>query len=566
MKKDWIRATLATPDWCLESCTRYPALRLRRLTPIPASPIPSYSWFGSFDARGIDLNCSRNAQILVYADGIRQIFNDMQPGAVLRHKSGRREDILFRYHSQEKKELLLHIQPHADGFSLTACSRDFPPDTRISLKWRISGLFEPLSLSGNHVRYYSPAWKTGLDIQAEESCTAAFEKDGEDWFLQFSGDARGGMNINCRVMLQPSLPDGPPRFVSPDSISDFIPVSLAETPKWEVTEMQKRGWKPSKGAAREKVAGLFVGDPRWSHHHKSCADRAGDIDYVENTFLDLVIESQAFDAIGLSRDGITEFHREAQWMNLISRTKRAGLRAYMKPGDQELEALNTRQDRIEWVRRNFDVDEARQPDVLRLCWEAVLLSWTTADLCAPPKYFFADHRALRNRPWHEVEDKIVGGMADHFSFFIDSVRRYAPEVTVDLECGDSRVFEKLLGRHENLGVMFMCYGQMPRIKEYLDLYESIARRQLHAERIVLETDCYYTAKYHQIEMLLIDPPEKMYSAEDLYRMESKHSTLVDRDVDATWSWGLNLCHSPEKFDAVCRGVGSRTSRPLCVCG
>lgn len=172
----------------------------------------------------------------------------------------------------------------------------------------------------------------------------------------------------------------------------------------------------------------------------------------------------------------------------------------------------------------------------------------------PSRYLFADPEALRGRPWHDVEQKIVTGLADHFSFFIDGIRRYAPGTIIDLECGDSRVFEILLKRHENLGVMYMSYGSMPRVKESMDLYESMAKHQLKAERIVLETDCYYTAKYHQQELLYRDSCESMFPAHELDLMQAKHQALVSRDVAATWSWGLNICHFPAKFDAVCQGL------------
>jgi len=85
--------------------------------------------------------------------------------------------------------------------------------------------------------------------------------------------------------------------------------------------------------------------------------RESSLDFVSSTFLPKIIATRAFQAVGFSRDGITERGGQPKWLALIAQARKAGLRVYMKPGDGELTALPERQQIEAWAKVNFDVRE-----------------------------------------------------------------------------------------------------------------------------------------------------------------------------------------------------------------
>lgn len=310
--------------------------------------------------------------------------------------------------------------------------------------------------------------------------------------------------------------------------------------------MRSGGLEAKRGGTRERVAGIYMTSPEGGHSLSS--DPSGQFEAVEKRVLDEVIAAGAFQAVGFSRDGKNFDALNERWLKLVERVHAAGLRAYMKPGDGELHARSEGAALASWARACFEAKPERQVDVVRLCWEAVLTPWETADLC--------QRRHKRTyagaTDWGELRSGIASEVADRFSRIIEAIRAHAPRVTIDLECGDTVVFEKLLARHENLRVMYMCYGPYPRVGEYLDLYASAARSQFKSGGVVLETDCYYTARYDDLSKLYRQPLEGMYSEDEISNMADKHRHLNALSSEAAWAWGINVCNSRAKFDAICR--------------
>jgi hypothetical protein len=239
----------------------------------------------------------------------------------------------------------------------------------------------------------------------------------------------------------------------------------------------------------------------------------------------------------------------------VAQAHAAGLRVYMKPGDGELTHMRGGRAGIaDWAKACFAVPAEQRCDVVRLPNEAVLVPWTTANLCLRPQFQTREMAAMKGWPWAKARESIVSSVADRFSFVIDSIRRHAPDMIIDLESMDTTVLEKLMPRHDHLGVMYMSYGQYPRVAEYLDLYFCVAKRQAGATRIVMETDCYYTDSINGSNTLLGRPYAEMYSEHDLKLMREKHRHLCNLPADAAWSWGMNIILTEEKFKCVCEAV------------
>jgi hypothetical protein len=420
------------------------------------------------------------------------------------------------------------------------------------LSWSANYIYDQLRPAEQSAAYFSSQVKTGLRITGPEpgSVTVAETAHAKsitcripasratDWALEILGPA-GGLNARPAAPVPVAFP----------ATGDRPSINLSDLKSWEGTEMERRGWRPERGPLKERVAGIFVTAKGWRNIVSWIPEAT--VEYVSRTMLPKVIESRRFQAVGLSRDGITEMNENPEWLNLVAQAHKAGLRVYMKPGDGELTAISERSQIKAWARAAFDVGEERRCDVVRMPWEAVLVPWTTASLCLNPRFHTSDLDGLDKLAWPEARQRIVRSVADRFSFIIDSIRSHAPAITIDLECADTLVLELLLKRHENLGVMYMSYGQYPRVGEYLDLYYCAARRQFAARRTVLETDSYYTNSITSLNQLKGRPYSEMYSEQDLELMRRKHRHLCNLPAEAGWSWGVNITFTEAKFRAIC---------------
>jgi hypothetical protein len=318
--------------------------------------------------------------------------------------------------------------------------------------------------------------------------------------------------------------------------------------------MTRRNWEAPRGRVRERVAGVFVTARNWRQPVAWLPEAT--IDGVDRLILPKLIESRSFQAIGFSRDGVSERGENAAWFQLVARTHRAGLRVYMKPGDGELTYLKDREAISAWAKACFAVEPEQQCDVVRLPWEAVVVPWVTANLCLPARFHTAELKNMSGLPWDAARERIVNSVTDRFSFVIEAIRRHAPQMTVDIECSDTAVVERLRQRHGNLGVMYMCYGFYPRVADYLDLYYAVARFQMGAERVVMETDCYYTERTATAGARLNTRPfEQLYPPHELELMAAKHRHMNNLPAEAAWAWGVNITYTEQKLKIVCAAVG-----------
>ena len=169
---------------------------------------------------------------------------------------------------------------------------------------------------------------------------------------------------------------------------------------------------------------------------------------IAERFLPKVIASRRFTAVGLSRDGITEQRRNADWLKLVAQAHRGGLRVYMKPGDGELIPLATSADAAASSKASFDVPEEQRCDVVRLPAEAAVHPWVTANLCLEPQFYPAEPRGLAGQAWPAVRSRLIASVADRFSRIINAIRKHAPQVPIDLESCDTGVLDVLLAQHE----------------------------------------------------------------------------------------------------------------------
>jgi hypothetical protein len=273
------------------------------------------------------------------------------------------------------------------------------------------------------------------------------------------------------------------------------------------------------------------------------------------------METGCFDAIGLSRDGIYELGHNERWLALVEQAHAAGYPVVMKPGDQELTAVIAENGLEAWADACFNVSAEQQCEVVRLCWEALMWAWVPADLSARPEVLPRGPAGVERMGWPEAEHALVEQVAQRFDRLIHLIRDRAPNTTIDLECGDTRVMRALLGRHSNLGIMYMCYGEYPRVGDYLDLYYWLAREKLGAGRVVLETDCYYTQENSDIWALRERSMEALYPPAAIQRMVRKHRHMNSLPADEAWAWGINLNFYEPKFEAICRQGVRESSDP-----
>jgi len=188
-------------------------------------------------------------------------------------------------------------------------------------------------------------------------------------------------------------------------------------------------------------------------------------------------------------------------------------------------------------------------------WEAVLHPWVCADLTLTAKFYTPDLRELKGLHRADASARIIASVADRFSRVIEAIRRYAPNIMIDLESPDTAVLDVILKRHPNIGLMYMSYGQYPRAGDLLDIYYCSARRQSGVPRVVLESDCYYSPRVTSLGMLNSKPPAERYSAEDIRLMAEKHRHMNRLGAEAAWAWGMNINLTEEKFRAI---VNART--------
>ncbi|WP_373232046.1 hypothetical protein [Cohnella sp.] len=414
---------------------------------------------------------------------------------------------------------------------------------------------ESIALSQQEAAYYTKANDAGLSVRTSANASVTVQQDVESAVMTLKLPVNETAIVRFTVLGQGEWPltvaEQP--FDSKETTERIASVAWAamdvsSLPNFERTTMQENGWKPDIGRTRERVAGMYVTIPGW--HHPQSWDSGGHLSHVEEVYLDKVISSGAFDAIGFSRDGIYENGLQQRWLNLVRRTHKAGLRVYLKPGDGEITALRGDPRKLQqWASANFDVPADAQADVVRLCWESVLAPWETANLCLRQSSLQLE--GLSHKPWQTVSEQIADFMTDRFSLIIDEIHRYAPNTTIDIECGDTNVFQRLLNRHDNLRVMYMFYGDYPRVSDFVDLYYSVAKEVLGAGGIVLETDCYYTDRYPSIESLRMQDGSLIYDADDIDRIVRKHEYILRKPVEACWAWGINMNASEQKFAKIC---------------
>jgi hypothetical protein len=509
----------------------------------------SYVSFGSFQVGGPDLLCtSRYVVEPVWEDATATGLGKGSPGQLLVPDGGAAaEEYLVRY--GERLTIRLEFSAAAPHIRMTMIPGPSDKTCRLLFPFTGRGIFTDFWQGKRAAAYYSPALNTGLLVSgAEEGAVVA------------EGDRRGYAKTTCRmppdrestwsltVLDSSSWPCVEPESVAPlpeTRPTNFAPVAVHAVPKWECQMLAAREWPVQRTGTRERVAGVYLTSPEGGH--SLSPDPGGTLEHVERQFLDELIGTKAFQAIGFSRDGKHFDAQNDRWLKLVERVHAAGLRAYMKPGDGELHGRGKGAALAAWVKACFPGKAEQQVDAVRLCWEAVLSPWVTADLCLSNAAIPPDAK-----DWTAIRSAIAGEVADRFSRIIEAIRGQAPTVTIDLECGDTVVFEKLLARHENLGVMYMCYGPYPRVGDYLDLYATAARRQFDTPRVVLETDCYYTARYDSLGTLYRQPTEDMYSDDEIANMADKHRHMNALSSQAAWAWGINICNTPRKFAAICR--------------
>jgi hypothetical protein len=509
----------------------------------------SYVSFGSFQVGGPDLLCTGRYIIEpVWEDGTPTGLGFRSPGELFAPRDAAAQgEYLIRY--GERLSIRLKFSAVAPHIRLTLIPGKTDKTCRLLFPFTGQGIYSTTWQGKKAGAYYSPVLKTGLLVSG-----------AEDGGVVVEGDNKGHAKVTCRapfdrestweltVLDESRWPCAEPVAASPIREilpQHFAPVIVQPLPKWECQVLETRKFEVKRSGTQERVAGVYLTSPEGGH--SLSGDPCGTLDHVEQRFLDDVIGSKAFQAVGFSRDGKDFQALNERWLKLVERTHAAGLRAYMKPGDGELHSRSTGAALEAWAKACFGVKAERQVDVVRLCWEAVLSPWVTADLCLGNAAIPPDAKA-----WDRIRDGIASSVADRFSRIIEAIRAHAPRVTIDLECGDTVVFDKLLARHENLGVMYMCYGPYPRVGDYLDLYASAAREQFRARRVVLETDCYYTSRYDDLSKLYRQPTQVMYSDEEIANMADKHHHMNGLSSQAAWAWGINICKTKAKFEAICQ--------------
>jgi hypothetical protein len=552
MKRDYPRLEVRTKAYRFVWHGRWLGFRLCGQPEVFDERI-SYVSFGSFQVGGPDLLGAFQYRIKpVWEDGTPAGLERLIGELFVTDEAARSGEYLVRY--GDLLSIRLTLASEAPHVRLTMIPGKTDKTCRLLFPLTGHNVY-PQTWQGKRAgAYFSRGLGMGLKV------SGAAEGD-----VVVEGDGKGEAKLICRVPFDrettwdltvldkswvPGEGGGPAAPVASVRPERFVPVEVQTLPKWEPLVMQARNLEANRAGTRERVAGIYLTSPEGGH--SLSAAPSGQMEAVEKRVLDEVIASGAFQAIGLSRDGRNFEALNERWLRLVERVHAAGLRAYMKPGDGEFHTLSHRSALASWAKACFETKPERQVDVVRLCWEAVLAAWQTADLCMVSR----GRGYAEAMDWGELRGSLASEVADRFSRIIDAIRAHAPRVTVDLECGDTVVFEKLLARHENLRVMYMCYGPYPRVGEYLDLYAAAARRQFKSGGVVLETDCYYTARYDDLSKLHRQPLEGMYSEDEISNMADKHRHLNALSSEAAWAWGINVCNSRAKFDAIC-GAHSR---------
>lgn len=550
MKGDRPRLEVRARHYRLVWFSRYFAVRLASTGRFPYDDRISYSNFGPFAVGGLDLICG-HPEALTLTSGGKPVGTG--PGVIA---VSEKEGVFMLEHPigpNQRLRLWIACQPDSPDIKFSILPIGFDQALNITIPGHL--IFDRSTQEEKAASFYSTGAGTGLRIAGEEkdSVTVA--------------DSAMGKTLVCRApaercsewvwtVLGPS-DSAKPQASAPvpgQSLSkiECRSLGISDLKSWELDQIARRQWKVPRGQVKERVAGIYVGARNW---HDSGAWPAT-VSAVEQQILPKLIETRKFQAVGLTRDGITERGENEGWYRLVAAAHKAGLRVYMKPGDGELTYLKNRDALTEWAKTNFDVSPEHQVDVVRLPWEAVVVPWVTANLCLPSRFLTPELKNMAGLDWDTARKRILDSMTDRFSFVIESIRRHAPKVTVDIECGDTAVFEQLLRRHENLGVQYMCYGFYPRITEYLDLYYAVARFQMAAKRVVLETDCYYTQKTVTNGGLLKTKPfEPSYPQEELDLLVAKHRHMYQLPAEAAWAFGVNIAYTEKKLDAVIQAAG-----------
>jgi hypothetical protein len=558
MKGDFPRLEVISPAYRLVWHGRFFGFRLVSTVTDPYDERISYSNFGPFAVGGVDLLCNQYEPLSLtlpggapFRPGLGRLYTEETSGSpangpaafMVEHLDGQRRALRVRFGFWPDDPLIrLRFEPSG-----------FAAGSPLLLSWAANFIYDVLRQEDSSAAYYSRGAQTGLRVGSDQPGSVTI------------ADAPAGKVITCRLPAdRPAELTlevlGPRQGLDAKSVSasklNLPPapihkaVVLSELKSWEADQMERRGWKPERGKAKERVAGLFVTARGWNNIVSWVPEAT--IEHVSKVMLPTVIESRSFEAVGLSRDGVTEKSENPAWLGLVEQAHKSGLRVYMKPGDGELTAIKDKDAIKAWARACFNVTAEQRCDVVRMPWEAVLVPWTTANLCLAPRFHTPEIRSLAGLPWGAARKRIIASVADRFSLIVESIRRYAPGIFIDLECSDTTVLEILLARHDRLGVMYMTYGQYPRVGEYLDLYYCVARQQARASRVVLETDCYYTDTITGLGQLKGRPYAEMYSERDLDLMRQKHRHLCNLPAEAVWSWGINITFTEAKFQAVSR--------------
>lgn len=60
------------------------------------------------------------------------------------------------------------------------------------------------------------------------------------------------------------------------------------------------------------------------------------------------------------------------------------------------------------------------------------------------------------------------------------------------------------------------------------------------------------ARYDGLGTLYRQPAKGMYSDDEIANMADKHHHMNALASQAAWAWGINICNTPRKFEAICR--------------
>lgn len=550
MKRDWQRVELRSGDWLACWNNRWPTLRLARLH--GREPELSYAAFGSFQAGPQDLLGHHAWQLPLFADGERIEWKE---GAEVESDPEGREITMRFVAAGEAGALSLTYRADdiGSGLRLVFDFDGFDQARRFAVCFSGRLVYPECRREAAWAAFYGPGTRTGLAVVPQGgSAGVAIERELSDTRITVSAGS-SKFAVNLYPLGSGDWPFEPPAVPGPgvtESVSERTVIETESLPRFEAEILGELSWKRPPGRVGRRVAGLFVSVPEW--RHSQSRDPNGSLDAVSATMLPKVVETGCFDVIGLSRDGIYELGHQEPWLELVEQAHAAGYPVVMKPGDQELTAVIADDGLEAWADACFDVPAERRCEAVRLCWEALMWAWVPADLSARAEVLPEGPAGLERMSWPEAENALVERIADRFDRLIRLIRARAPETVIDLECGDTRVFRRLLQRHENLGVMYMCYGDYPRVGDYMDLYYWLAREHLGADRVVLETDCYYTRDNFDIWSLRERSMESLYPPEVVERMVRKHAHMNALPTDDAWAWGINLNFHEAKFEAICR--------------